>query len=50
MGFMGELDGVACGHFGSRRLPSSPSVFVLSHNSCRFELVSVSDASVVWFP
>ena len=30
---MGELDGGACGQFGSRRLSSSPSVFVvaLSH-------------------
>ena len=36
MGFMGELDGFACGHLGSRRFPSSPGVFVLalSHGCC----------------
>ena len=30
-GSWGELDGVACGHFGSRRLPSSPFAVALSH-------------------
>ena len=31
MGFMGELDAVACGHLGSRRHSSSASVFVPTH-------------------
>ena len=39
MGFMGELDGGACGQFGSRRFPSSPCVFVVALSQCLFVLL-----------